>query len=421
MATPLAVIEPEGANFCSSPSKKGSTVAASPSLPPSSSSTGTADFDLLQAPLSLDHSTLLNKNNERDDLGSFDEKDSKRQAASPTVSAVFKKHPASTKTPSKSAASRKRTRSFDESAAAEEEEEEASIQIRITSSRDSTTRSSFDSTEAPLVRLENVTALSRSLIAPELQQLLQKPPLHWQSTNSKSKSHGKRFSKKMATTAGTNGNGSGTGGGGGGKKKGMFRKRLSLRRNVQEEKADHSPPPPSNQSTRRVSTQGDSRPPTKPSKRSNSRDADEEIPLEPPATPQRSNRKVDTEEDEGGRGRTGSVLQRLRTASRSRSKARMEHKAGEQTKPILVAVTSCRSDAYYNQKAPGSTSKLPRKAPSNLKLFHELAVGIKDAYAAVGQTPTRPDEETDDVKEDAALMEGKTVLWEFVGNLDFVS
>jgi hypothetical protein len=59
----------------------------------------------------------------------------------------------------------------------------------------------------------------------------------------------------------------------------------------------------------------------------------------------------------------------------------------------LVAVTSCRINGYYNQKALGSTSKLPRKAPANLKLFHKLAVRVKDAYAAVGAMPRKP---TDD-------------------------
>jgi hypothetical protein len=87
---------------------------------------------------------------------------------------------------------------------------------------------------------------------------------------------------------------------------------------------------------------------------------------------------------------------------------------------MLVAVTSCRSDGYYNQKAPGSTSKLPRKAPTNLKLFHELAVGVKDAYVAVGATPRKP---TDDEKKkmDKEEFDARTVLWDFVANLDFVS
>lgn len=85
----------------------------------------------------------------------------------------------------------------------------------------------------------------------------------------------------------------------------------------------------------------------------------------------------------------------------------------------MVAVTSCRSDGYYNQKAPGSTSKLPRKAPANLKLFHELAVGVKDAYAANGSTPRQPSEQ-DEKDLDPTELEGRTVLWEFVGNLDFL-
>ena len=94
---------------------------------------------------------------------------------------------------------------------------------------------------------------------------------------------------------------------------------------------------------------------------------------------------------------------------------------------MLVAVTSCRSDGYYNQKAPGSTSKLPRKAPTNLKLFHELAVGVKDAYAAVGATPVKvTDDEVAKAKsapssERHKELEARTIMWDFVGNLDFVS
>jgi hypothetical protein len=89
----------------------------------------------------------------------------------------------------------------------------------------------------------------------------------------------------------------------------------------------------------------------------------------------------------------------------------------------IVTVTSCRSDGYYNQKAPGSTSKLPRKAPTNLKLFHELAVGIKDAYTAVGKTPIKPvlvDEDTGERMNEVEFQQ-KSALWEFLGNIDFVS
>jgi hypothetical protein len=122
--------------------------------------------------------------------------------------------------------------------------------------------------------------------------------------------------------------------------------------------------------------------------------------------------------DQNGRGRPG-IFARIRERSRSRSRSRSRKDSGN-TQEMLVAVTSCKSDGYYNQKAPGSTFKLPRKAPTNLKLFHELAVGVKDAYAAVGATPHKPTEEDKKVMKPAAL-EGATVLWDFVGNLDFVS
>ena len=116
------------------------------------------------------------------------------------------------------------------------------------------------------------------------------------------------------------------------------------------------------------------------------------------------------------RGR-GGIIQRLRERSRSRSRAKSNVSS---RKEMLVAVTSCRSDGYYNQKAPGSTFKLPRKAPTNLKLFHELAVGVKDAYAAVGATPKNPKEEEAKTL-DEATVEARSILWDFVGNLDFVS
>jgi hypothetical protein len=119
------------------------------------------------------------------------------------------------------------------------------------------------------------------------------------------------------------------------------------------------------------------------------------------------------------------VLKRVRSLSRSRSSrgrasdtdssSDSEHHRAQKT---IVTVTSCRSDGYYNQKAPGSTSKLPRKAPTNLKLFHELAVGLKDAYAAVGQTPVKPETLEGEMSEKE--FNGRTVLWEFIGNIDFV-
>jgi hypothetical protein len=89
---------------------------------------------------------------------------------------------------------------------------------------------------------------------------------------------------------------------------------------------------------------------------------------------------------------------------------------------MLVAVTSCRSDAYYAQKAPGAISMLPRKAPSALKMFHELAVGMKDAYEAVGATPTKMDEKGDEwLRLTSKEQEGRTIMWEFLGNVNFVS
>jgi hypothetical protein len=70
-------------------------------------------------------------------------------------------------------------------------------------------------------------------------------------------------------------------------------------------------------------------------------------------------------------------------------------------------------------------------------LFHELAVGVKDAYAAVGATPRNPnlvnhnnngngDEEqrattTNAAPPDEATLQARTILWDFIGNLDFVS
>lgn len=141
------------------------------------------------------------------------------------------------------------------------------------------------------------------------------------------------------------------------------------------------------------------------------------------------------------------VMRRVRSLSRSRTSRRgsdgndtdissdnsssSEGGGGHgRRKSTVVTVTSCRSDGYYNQKAPGSTSKLPRKAPTNLKLFHELAVGLKDAFTAVGQTPTKPimeqqieDEITNEKKTiimDENEFNGRTVLWDFIGNIDFL-
>ena len=47
------------------------------------------------------------------------------------------------------------------------------------------------------------------------------------------------------------------------------------------------------------------------------------------------------------------------------------------TNEMIITVTTCRSDAYHDQRAPRSTVKLPRRAPSALRTFHELLVGMK--------------------------------------------
>ena len=122
---------------------------------------------------------------------------------------------------------------------------------------------------------------------------------------------------------------------------------------------------------------------------------------------------------------------------------------------MIITVTSCRSDAYHDQRAPGSTVKLPRRAPSALKTFHELAVGVKDAYEAGGCTPRLPvgrndgttdatntaDEEgsssggggehknnsttsNSNAQEEqtttTTTTEGQRILFDFFGNLDFL-
>ena len=160
---------------------------------------------------------------------------------------------------------------------------------------------------------------------------------------------------------------------------------------------------------------------------------------EPPQSPSEMSTST-TKSRRSGRSLAEGVMRRVRSLSRSRSSrggrdgdggggdtdssSDSEHGGGRRnSKRTIVTVTSCRSDGYYNQKAPGSTSKLPRKAPTNLKLFHELAVGLKDAYAAVGQTPTKPvmiNEETGETMMDEREYQGRTVLWEFIGNIDFV-
>ena len=195
---------------------------------------------------------------------------------------------------------------------------------------------------------------------------------------------------------------------------GSFRKRLSARMNGAKEengegskKNDRPQSPP--KSPRGGGRFGRGRP-----NGARATDPVTEAPAPPlePSPPERET-PASQPEPQQGRGREASrpgMLQRMRERSRSRSRSRTRSQ-GSEAKEMLVAVTSCRSDGYYHQKAPGSTSKLPRKAPTNLKLFHELAVGVKDAYAAVGATPQKPDD---------SVQDGRRVLWDFVGNLDFV-
>ncbi len=197
-----------------------------------------------------------------------------------------------------------------------------------------------------------------------------------------------------------------------------FRKRLSGRKSKDEEATQNEPISPESASKRR----GHSLiPPKSPKGNSNRRAHSVEANVP----------KIHENGDASKSPRTQSppparrnVFQKLRDRSRSRSRSRPRLSAiddkGERRKEMLVAVTSCRSDGYYNDKAPGSTSKLPRKAPTNLKLFHELAVGVKDAYVAVGARPQKPTD-NDKATMDTREFEARLILWNFVGNLDFVS
>ncbi|GKY97404.1 hypothetical protein MPSEU_000698900 [Mayamaea pseudoterrestris] len=200
------------------------------------------------------------------------------------------------------------------------------------------------------------------------------------------------------------------------KRLGSLRKRLSGRKNQSEE--DDAFP---DQGSKELSDDPGS--PKRRSASSSRRKRDSDSPSGRRRSQSLANRDgegdsqpASPEKGAGGRGRTN-IIQRLRERSRSRSRSKTIKK--EERREILVAVTSCRSDGYYNQKAPGSTAKLPRKAPTNLKLFHELAVGVKDAYAAVGATPKRPSEDEAEKlgRED---YEGRMVLAEFISNMDFL-
>jgi tetratricopeptide (TPR) repeat protein len=297
--------------------------------------------------------------------------------------------------------------------------------------------------DEPLVHLENVTAKSRSLIPPELL----KPP------RPKPKLSLRKNKMATATTTSTDNNMSSSGK----SNSSRLRKRLSglgnskkgSKREMRDEAPEDSQPqPPSRPSQQRRPASSDHRSSKEEDAqqlrgRQNARPpslSDDEPMMSrakslnevPPImtvgseeTPVKSNRTPRSQspppKESRGHDRPG-LVERIRSASRSRSRSRSRKDMDnlDDGRSIMIAVTSCKSDAYHNQKAPGSTSKLPRKAPSNLKLFHELAVGVKDAYAAAGETPTRPDPEEWSKHMSKKEIAGRTVLWEFLGNLDFL-
>eukprot|EP00978_Attheya_sp_CCMP212_P008917 scaffold21034_cov42-Attheya_sp.AAC.2 len=275
-----------------------------------------------------------------------------------------------------------------------------------------------DDDEEPLYCLRNVTALSRSLIRPEL--------LYAPKKSSKKQLFHYYHSPRMATTATSTVSSLSK------SKRGMFRRSSSSTAS-----SDPVAPPAQDSGTtedgpRRLERRKSSRNST--SKRSfkgagsmslagASAIGGTELGLVEAAA------SFDEFDPACARGRKRDespppkmgLLSRVRSRSRSLSASRSVRKPLEEdgndeglAMPTIVAVTSCRSDAYYSQKAPGSISKMPRKAPSALKTFHELAVGLKDAYAAMGETPVQPDETN------PTPNAPNTVLFEFMSNLDFL-
>ena len=85
-------------------------------------------------------------------------------------------------------------------------------------------------------------------------------------------------------------------------------------------------------------------------------------------------------------------------------------------KPIIVAVTSCKS-ASYNKHKPLSKviEQLPNKAPSVLKMFHELAIGVIDAYEASGIMNMGNN------CQNSGGDGGGSIVGEFLSNVNFVS
>jgi len=119
-------------------------------------------------------------------------------------------------------------------------------------------------------------------------------------------------------------------------------------------------------------------------------DIQQQSDIEAAGRPRRSNSESNNKQRGGGGGAPGHVYNLPDTDSSTSSNSSSSGMSNNMNIERIITVTSCRSDAYHDGKAPGSTSKLPRRAPSALKTFHELAVGIKDAYEAGGCMPIKP-------------------------------
>mmetsp|Transcript_40424 Transcript_40424/g.79103 ORF Transcript_40424/g.79103 Transcript_40424/m.79103 type:complete len:1645 (-) Transcript_40424:50-4984(-) len=102
-----------------------------------------------------------------------------------------------------------------------------------------------------------------------------------------------------------------------------------------------------------------------------------------------------------------------RHGSRSRSRSQGRNQAQ------LVFVTSRRSSKYKNA---GTTSRLDKRAPAALKTFHELAMGIKDAYEATGTAPKVPchNDQEGNCDQISTNNGASMSICEFLGNLDFL-
>eukprot|EP00548_Thalassiothrix_antarctica_P014747 CAMPEP_0194179596 /NCGR_PEP_ID=MMETSP0154-20130528/13025_1 /TAXON_ID=1049557 /ORGANISM="Thalassiothrix antarctica, Strain L6-D1" /LENGTH=419 /DNA_ID=CAMNT_0038894999 /DNA_START=400 /DNA_END=1659 /DNA_ORIENTATION=- len=84
-------------------------------------------------------------------------------------------------------------------------------------------------------------------------------------------------------------------------------------------------------------------------------------------------------------------------------------------KPVLVAVTSCNSDLYHNQNTTEMRSKLQTRFSNELISFYELAVGMKDAYAAFKQIST-----DESKKNNVSDSVSRAILSKFMENIDYL-